>query len=106
MYCLFIFRYDKGALPNTRLCEIPPAIYDRLLFYTNVGASCYPVDGYVAGTLPLSAIKYENKFYLTNTVKLAAYNNRYIYGTFILKDIQEVKHYGIFLPQPEYEHPL
>lgn len=84
---LFIhFRYDEGALPNTRLCEIPPAIYDRLLFYKNVGASCYPVDGYDAGSVPLSAIKYENKFYLTNSTKLSAYN-RYIYGTFILKDI-------------------
>lgn len=81
------FKYDDAAEAGTRLCEIPPAIYDRLLFYTNVGASCYPVDGYAAGTVPLSAIKYENKFYLTNAVKISAYNNRYIYGTFILKDI-------------------
>lgn len=78
---LFVhLRYDEGALIGTRLCEIPPAIYDRLLFYTNVGASCYPVDGYAAGTVSLSAIKHENKFYLTNSVKLSAYN-RYIYGT-------------------------
>lgn len=80
-------RHDEGASPNTRLCEIPPAIYDRLLFYTNVGTSCYPVDGYAAGNVSFAAIKYENKFYLTNTIKIIAYNNRYLYTTFILKDI-------------------
>ena len=69
MYCLFILDMMKGAPVNTRLCEIPPAIYDRLLFYTNVGALCYSPGGWTAGTLPLSAIKYENKFYLTNGVK-------------------------------------
>ena len=84
---LFVhFRYDESAPVNTRLCEIPPAIYDRLLFYTNVGALCYSPGGWAAGTLPLSAIKYENKFYLTNTVPFKAYN-KYIYCTFILKDI-------------------
>lgn len=85
---LFVhFRYDEKAPINTRLCEIPPAIYDRLLFYKNVGATCYPVDGYDAGTVPLAAIKYENKFYISNSVNLVSYNNRYIYCTFILKDI-------------------
>lgn len=87
MYCLFIFRYDEAAPVNTRLCEIPPVIYDRLLFDTNVGALCYPAGGRIAGILPLSAIKYENKFYLTNGVPIKAYKNKYIYGTFILKDI-------------------
>ena len=85
---LFVhIKYDESAPPETRLCEVPPAIYDRLLFYTNVGASCYPVDGYGAGTASYSVIEYENKFYLTNKTKLVAYKNRYIYVTFILKDI-------------------
>ena len=85
---LFVhFKHEGGALVGERLIEIPPAIYDRLLFYTNVGALCYPVNGLAANILPLSAIKYENKFYLTSAAKFSAYGNRYIYGTFILKDI-------------------
>ena len=85
---LFVhFKYENGAEVGQRLIEIPPAIYDRLLFYTNVGALCYPVNGRAAGTLPLSAIKYENKFYLTSAAKFSQYNNKYIYCTFILKDI-------------------
>lgn len=70
MYCLFMLDMTKEHLLTQDYVKIPPAIYDRLLFYTNVGTSCYPVDGYAAGNVSFAAIKYENKFYLTNTVKL------------------------------------
>jgi len=53
---LFVhFKYENGAEVGQRLIEIPPAIYDRLLFYTNVGALCYPVNGRAAGVVTLTA---------------------------------------------------
>lgn len=85
---LFVhFKYEAKADINTRLCEIPPAIFDRLLFYSNTGSTCYATTGASGGNLPLATIEYENKFYLTNKVAIEKYDNRYIFAILILKDV-------------------
>ena len=85
---LFVhFKYERKADVGTRLCEVPSEIFDRLLFYSNNASTCYDILGGSGGAFQLSIIKYENKFYLTNLSVLESANNRYIFSTFMLKDV-------------------
>jgi hypothetical protein len=85
---LFVhLKYDGKADAGTRLCEIPQAIFDRLLFYSNTATTCYYDFGSSGGNFSLMTTKYENKFYFINKEALASYKNRYIFSMFMLKDI-------------------
>lgn len=85
---LFVhLKYEQAADPGERLCEIPRAIFDRLLFYSNFGSTGYPVLGASGGTFHLMTIEYENKFYLSNTISMKKMDNRYIFAIFMLKDV-------------------
>lgn len=81
------FKYEDAAEAGTRLIEIPPAICDRLLFFSNVCYAVYPVKGSNAGNFVLTVIDYNNKCYFSNKVAIGAGIARYIFGTFMLKDI-------------------
>lgn len=81
------FKYEDAAPAGTRLIEIPPAICDRLLFYSNVCSAVYPTYNANSGNIPLSVIEYDGKFYFSNTVDINSGKSRYIFGIFMLKDI-------------------
>lgn len=81
------FKYEHAAEAGTRLIEIPPAICDRLLFFSNVFSAVYNVFDTNAGTVILTVTKYNNKCYFTNKVDLVLGVGRYIFGIFMLKDI-------------------
>lgn len=84
---LFVhFIYEGAAEAGTRLIEIPPAIYDRLLFIANVGSSGLTSSSSYSGYFTLTVIEY-NKHYFTTKSDLPNFNDRYIFGIFILKDI-------------------
>lgn len=85
---LFVyFKYDDAAEADSRLLEIPPAISDRLLFFSNVFNVVYAIEGANASSIMLTVKEYDNKCYLVNKTTFVSGRNRYIYGTFILKDI-------------------
>ncbi len=85
---LFVhFKYDEKANAETRLCEIPKAIFDRLLFYTNNATTCYSNLSSFGGNFQLIVTEYENKFYFSNKTAFEKSNNRYIFSIFMLKDI-------------------
>lgn len=85
---LFVhFKYDDAVEAGTRLIEIPPAISDRLLFFSNVFNVVYAIMDANASTVMLTVNKYDNKCYIVNKAAFVAGRNRYLYGTFILKDI-------------------
>ena len=82
-----LFKYEKAAKVGTRLIEIPPAICDRLLFYSNVCFAVYNIKDSHAATVVLTATNYNNKCYLATRDDILAHNGRYIFGIFMLKDI-------------------
>ena len=86
---LFVhFKYEDKANTNARLIEIPPAIYDRLLFLTclaDINYSTSTTKG--GGNVPIRAVDYDGKHYLSNIWSLSAETDRYIFCTFMLKDI-------------------
>lgn len=85
---LFVhFKYEAAAEAGTRLIEIPPAICDRLLFFSNVCYAVYSAKGANAGNVVLTVTDYNNKCYFSNKSAIGAGIGRYIYGTFLLKDI-------------------
>lgn len=81
------FKYEDAAEAGTRLIEIPPAICDRLLFFSNVCAAVYRIKDANAGNFVLTVIDYNNKCYFSNKVAIGAGTTRHIFGTFMLKDI-------------------
>ena len=81
------FKYEDATKAGTRLIEIPPAICDRLLFFSNVCHAVYHDINASAGTLILTVTKYNNKCYFTNKGDIDLGVGRYIYGIFMLKDI-------------------
>ena len=84
---LFIhIRFDKNGNDGDRLCEIPPAIFDRLLFYSNNGSTCDGTLGETSGNAKVSVIKDKNKFYLILKSFIGEFPNRYIFSIFMLKD--------------------
>lgn len=87
IFCLFIFKYEDEAKNNARLIEIPPAIYDRLLFLTCTADIVYSKSTTKSGNVPIRVVDYDGKHYFSNAWSLGAETNRYIFGTFMLKDI-------------------
>lgn len=81
------FKYEQAAEPGTILIEIPPAICDRLLFFSSLCMAAYDHKDSNAGQVVLVVIDHDNKCYLTNKNSLGVGTGRYIYGTFMLKDI-------------------
>ena len=85
---LFIhFMYEKSAPINTRLIEIPPAICDRLLFYSCFASTVYKTKDSNAGQLILTVTEYNGKCYFANLGLLKEGTGRYVYGNTLLKDI-------------------
>lgn len=80
-------KYEEAAKAETRLIEIPPAIYDRLLFFSNVCIAAYRHIDANAGNLVMTIINYNNKHYLAPKTNINSGEGRYIFGTFMLKDI-------------------
>lgn len=81
------FKYEEAAAPGTRLIEIPPAIYDRLLFNSNMCYGVYNHNNAHAGSIVVSTVNYKNKYYLATRSDMIANKDRYIFGIFMLKDI-------------------
>lgn len=85
---LFVhFKYEKAANPDTILIEIPPAICDRLLFFSTFGMTVFEVKNSNAGQVVLTVIDHDNKCYLTNKSAIGASTGKYIFSTFMLKDV-------------------
>jgi hypothetical protein len=85
---LFVhFKYEQSAEPGTILIEIPPAICDRLLFYSSFCMTVFERKDSNAGQVVLTVIDHNNKCYFTNKNAIGASVGKYIYGTFMLKDI-------------------
>nr|DAS20628.1 MAG TPA: hypothetical protein [Caudoviricetes sp.] len=81
------FKYEQAAEPGTMLIEIPPAICDRLLFFSSFGMTVFNVKNSNAGQVVLAVIDHDSKYYLTNKNTISAGVGKYIFGTFMLKDI-------------------
>ena len=80
-------KYEENAPLDTKLCEIPKAIFDRLLFYSNGAVTCYHKIGMNGGDFQLAVIKDNNKFYFINKTGLEENIDRYIFSIYMLKDI-------------------
>lgn len=81
------FKYEKAAEPDTILIEIPPAICDRLLFFSSFCMTVFGRKNTNAGQVVLSVIDHDNKSYFVNKNAIGANVGKYIFGTFMLKDI-------------------
>lgn len=81
------FKYRESAPSGTRLIEIPPAIFDRLLFLTNICTAVYAYKGQGTGSIRLNVIDYNNKHYFSNIDNMDKGDTRRIFGIFMLKDI-------------------
>ena len=81
------FKYEQAADPGTILIEIPPAICDRLLFFSSFGMTVFERKDSNAGQVVLTVIDRDNKSYLTNKNTIGANVGKYIFGTFMLKDV-------------------
>ena len=81
------FKYEDAAKTGTRLIEIPPAICDRLLFFSNVCFAVYNAMNTNSGSFILTVTEYNNKCYFTNKVDIDVGVGRYVFGIFMLKDI-------------------
>lgn len=85
---LFVhFKYEKAADPETRLIEVPPAICDRLLFFSTFGMTVFDKKNSNAGQVVLAVTDRDNKCYLTNKNTITSGTGKYIFGTFMLKDV-------------------
>lgn len=85
---LFIhFKFEKSASIGSKLIEIPPKIFDRLLFYSNSANTCNSVLEEQNGSFSLSIKEDNGKHYFYNNTYISADANRYIFSIFILKDI-------------------
>lgn len=85
---LFVhFKHEEAAEAGTILIEVPQAICDRLLFFSSFGATVFAKKDSNAGQVVLSVIDHNNKCYLTNKNTIGAGADKYIFGTFMLKDI-------------------
>ena len=85
---LFVhLKYEDEAKSNTRLIEIPPAIYDRLLILTCFADIVYSKSTKATGSEVISVVDYDGKHYLSNAWSISAETDRYIFGIFMLKDI-------------------
>lgn len=87
MYCLCIFKYEDAANPGTRLIRIPPEIYNRLLFLSCMGMIVYSNKNSNSYNITLSVVEYNNDYYISTKTTLNAGKQRYIYCTYMLKDI-------------------
>lgn len=85
---LFVhFKYEQAAEPGTILIEIPPAICDRLLFFSSFCMTVFGRKDTNSGQVVLTVIDRNNKCYLTNKNPIGAGADKYIFGTFMLKDV-------------------
>ena len=85
---LFVhFKFEKSVNADEPLIEIPQKIYDRLLFYSNTASTCYSTLGWKGGIFKLTVNEHDGKHYFYSDASLSYAANRYIYSTFMLKDI-------------------
>lgn len=85
---LFVhFKYEESAEIGTRLIEIPPAISDRLLFFSNMFTVTYDKKNSNSGQTIMTIINYNGKNYLTNRANITGASGKYFFGIFMLKDI-------------------
>lgn len=79
--------YYKEATISTKLAEIPPEIFNRLLFYSNMGIICYKKLNEDSFNVKLKVINEGNRYYLSNNQELIRKNGRIIYCIYLLKDV-------------------
>lgn len=85
---LFVhFKFEKAYKGGELMIEIPPKIYDRLLFYSNTATTCYHRLEGSGGDFQLTVTERDGKHYFYSNSDLVSYNDRYIYTILILKDI-------------------
>lgn len=85
---LFVhFKYEDAANAGTRLIRIPPEIYNRLLFLSCMGMVAYSTKNSSSFDVTLSVVEYNKDCYISTKTNLNASKNRYIYCTYMLKDI-------------------
>lgn len=85
---LFVhFKWEQGAEPDSLLIEIPPAICDRLLFFSNYCTVVFAHKNSVAGNVVFTIVDHDNKCYFTNKSRISPGDGEYIFGIFMLKDI-------------------
>ena len=85
---LFVhFPFSSAASIGTRLIEIPSAICNRLLTFSNVAAVSYGYKESNSGIVILSCSEYNGGCYLINKANMSASPNRFFYTWYVLKDI-------------------
>lgn len=85
---LFVhIRDSKEHMANEPIIEIPPAIFSRMLSYSNVVNES--VKEYYGGTqIGIQVVKVDNKYYFAYTRNVKALNEvRYYFCNYLLKDI-------------------
>lgn len=87
--------------------EVPYEIYRRLKSFTNTVIFSAPITKNSSYTIPIAIKLFNEKPFITFLNERNESNYiRYFYCIFCSKTFKELIIYGIFLPQPEYEHPL
>lgn len=59
-----------------------------------------------SGQTIMTIISYNGKNYLTNRANITSAIGKYFLASLCSKTFKEMITYGLFLPKPEYEHPL
>ena len=85
---LFVHILDsKAHRPDEPIIEIPPAIFSRMITYSNVVIESVKAY-YGGGQIGLKVVKVDNKYYFAYTKNLGQVNDvRYYYCYYLLKDI-------------------
>ena len=86
---LFVHFYDpNGHKSKEPVIEIPPAIFDRMLSYSNYACSSVWGIGSDAGITPITVVNVGGKNYIAFVGDRSAIETRrYYYSTYHLKDI-------------------
>lgn len=104
---LFCHIKIKKVIPKfEHIVEIPPAIYARMLFTTQkFNKVNYALNVTSSSNVDISVMQEGKKYFLFTDIDVYGING-YLVGFLFLKTFKELIIYGIFLPQPEYEHHL
>lgn len=86
---LFVhFRDSKEHKAGEPALEIPPAIFSRMVTYSNVAIESTRAFSFGGGDIGFEVVKVNGKHYFAFTKNLGPVNNvRYYYCYYLLKDI-------------------